>query len=175
MKRKIPFWQMAGFVFTGILGTFLHFLFDLTGGSVAAALISAVNESIFEHIKLLFYPMMAFALLEYFLWGKKIPGFWCVQLWGVLLGLCLIPILYYTYTGIGGISIDWVNIAIFFLSAAAAYRLQAWLFTRSCKLRPWVAVGLLCLLTVIFTVLTFWPPHIPLFQDPITGAYGFQV
>ena len=29
MKPSIPLWQMAGFVFTGILGTFFHFLFDV--------------------------------------------------------------------------------------------------------------------------------------------------
>ena len=54
MKKAIPCWQMAGMIFTSVFGTFLHFLFDLTGGGVAAALVSAVNESIWEHLKLLF-------------------------------------------------------------------------------------------------------------------------
>ena len=40
MKKSIGFWQMIGFIFTAILGTLLHFLFDWTGGSAAAALIS---------------------------------------------------------------------------------------------------------------------------------------
>lgn len=53
MKKSIPYWQAAGFIFTAILGTLLHFLFDWTNGSVIAALFSAVNESIWEHMKLL--------------------------------------------------------------------------------------------------------------------------
>lgn len=65
MKKAIANWQIAGFIFTVILGTFLHFLFNLTKGSVIAALFSAVNESIWEHMKLLYYPMVVFALVEY--------------------------------------------------------------------------------------------------------------
>ena len=64
MKKSISYRQMMGFLFTSVLGTFLHFLFDLTGGSLPAALVSAVNESIWEHMKLLFYPMVLFALVE---------------------------------------------------------------------------------------------------------------
>ena len=64
MDQNLPHRQMSGFLFTAVLGTFLHFFFDLTGGSVVAALISAVNESIFEHMKLIYYPMLLFALLQ---------------------------------------------------------------------------------------------------------------
>ena len=56
MKQTISRWQMGGFLFTSVLGTALHFLFDLPGGSAVAALFSAVNESIWEHIKLIYYP-----------------------------------------------------------------------------------------------------------------------
>ena len=70
MKRTIPYWQVAGFLFTAVLGTFLHFLFDLTGESLVAGLFSAVNESIWEHIKLLFYPMVLFAAVVHFIKKK---------------------------------------------------------------------------------------------------------
>ena len=104
MKKTISGWQLAGFLFTSVLGTFLHFLFDLTGGSTAAALFSAVNESIWEHMKLIYYPMLLFSLIEYRVWGKEVDGFWCVKLKGVLLALVLIPALFYTYTGALGVS-----------------------------------------------------------------------
>ena len=93
MKKSIGFWQMTGFIFTAILGTILHFLFDWTGGSPLVGLISAVNESIWEHMKLLFYPMVAFACVEYQFWGREKPSFWCVKLVGILAGLALIPVL----------------------------------------------------------------------------------
>ena len=168
MKRAVSYWQMAGFIFTGVLGTFLHFLFDWTGGSTAAALISAVNESIWEHLKLLFYPMTLFAVIEYFFWGKDYKSFWCIKLIGTLTGLVLIPVLYYTYTGILGVSADWFNIAIFFIAAGAVYWVETKLFQKgfSCPMGTKPAVILLLLIGAVFIVFTFAPPEIPLFQDP---------
>ena len=175
MKKSIPCWQMAGFVFTAILGTFFHFLFDMTDRSVLAALFSAVNESIWEHMKLLFYPMFLFAVIEYRFWGKDHKQFWCVKLLGMALGLLLIPVIYYTYTGILGQSADWFNVTIFFIAAGVAFWAQAKLFQKKaqCRLCPAGAFALLCLMAAIFTILTFLPPSLPLFQDPVTGTYGF--
>ena len=175
MKHWIPSWQIGGFVFVGALGTLLHFVFDWSGGSVFAALVSAVNESIWEHIKLLFYPMVLFGWIEWRVWGKHDPRFWCIKLVGVLLGLWLIPTLYYTYTGALGVSADWFNITIFFIAAAAALYTETRLFLGDggCTLSGKAAVLGLVLIAVLFTVLTFVPPKIPLFRDPVTGTYGY--
>ena len=176
MKNGVPFWQMIGFIFTAVVGTLLHFLFDWTGGNMVAALFSAVNESIWEHLKLLFYPMVIFAVIEYLSWGKSTDGFWCIKLLGILLGISLIPAVYYTYTGIFGVNADWLNIAIFFLAAGLVYWVETKLFQGDfvCPLSPSLAVATICLIAAAFTVFTFLPPEIPLFRDPITGSYGFQ-
>ena len=175
MKRAILYWQMGGFMFASIAGTLLHFLFDLTGGNVVAALFSAVNESIWEHLKLLYYPMIVFGIVEFFFWGRAFSSFWCIKLAGIFLGLVLIPIVYYTYTGILGIHADWVNILIFFLAAAVVYWVETRLLQKACTcpIRSAAAVGAILLICTAFTVLTFFPPHIPFFEDPITGTYGF--
>ena len=176
MNRSIPFWQIAGFLFTSILGTFLHFLFDLSGGSILAALVSAVNESIWEHMKLIYVPMLIFSVLESFYIEKANPSFWCVKLVGFLTALLLIPVIYYTYTGVLGINADWFNITIFFLAAGAAFYLETRLLqsNRSCSLPKWVALGLILTIGLLFLLFTFLPPQIPLFQDPLTGSFGFQ-
>lgn len=176
MKKTITSWQMTGFIFTSIAGTLLHFLFDWTGQHVAAALFSAVNESIWEHMKLIYYPMLIFALIEYRAWGRGMAHFWCVKLRGILLALVLIPAIYYMYTGMLGRSADWFNIAIFFIVAGVAYRQETVRFRKekACLLPGWAAFGLICLIGVIFILLTFVPPHIPLFRDPVTGGFGFR-
>ena len=176
MKRSVALWQMGGFVFTSAVGTFLHFLFDLTGGSIVAALVSAVNESIWEHMKLLFYPMVAFAAIEYRFWGKDVPNFWCVKLKGTLAGLALIPTLFYTYSGILGVTADWFNITIFFIAAALSYYLEtkSFLQNKPCRLPRRLSIAFFLLIAGLFTLFTFLPPHIPFFQDPLTGTYGFQ-
>lgn len=176
MKESIGQWQLAGFLFTAVVGTFLHFLFDLTGGNAVVALFSAVNESIWEHMKLLYYPMLAFSFVEHSRWGKDYKHFWCIKLTGILLGLLLIPVLYYTYTGILGVSADWFNITIFFVAAAVTFWVETKLFQKDagCPI-PWeTAFTLLCLIGVLFTALTFATPRIPFFADPITGTYGFR-
>ena len=93
MKISISGWQIVGFLFVSVAGTLLHFLFDWTGESVVAGLFSAVNESIWEHMKLIYVPMIIFAGLEWKFAGKDIPGFWCVNLRGILLALLLIVVL----------------------------------------------------------------------------------
>ena len=175
MKKSIPTWQMVGFICTGVIGTLLHFVLDWTGEHPVAGLFSAVNESIWEHTKLLFYPMVLFALVEYFAWGKACGRFWLAKLFGTLLGIVLIPVIYYTYTGILGQSADWFNIGIFFIVAAAVYFAETKLFQKiaSCVKISRFAWLLFCVLAVVYTVLTFYPPRIPLFQDPNTGTYGY--
>lgn len=175
MKKGIPYWQVVGFVFTAVVGTLLHFFFAWTGGNLTAALISAVNESIWEHLKLLYYPMLVFALAEWVYWGKNVEGFWGIKLLGILLGLGLIVVVYYTYTGVLGVSADWFNVAIFFLAAGAAFWMETKLFQRNfrCPVGSGLSLILIALIAIAFAVFTFLPPHIPLFQDPVTGTYGF--
>ena len=176
MNKSVSYWQLVGFLFTAMVGTLLHFLFDWTGGNWVVALFSAVNESVWEHLKLLFYPMVFFAVAEYFALGRELESFWCVKLLGILLGLALIPVAYYTYTGILGINVDWLNIAIFFLAAGLAFWTEKALFERelSCGASQKLEVLCLILIAVLFAVFTFKPPHIPLFQDPVTHTSGIQ-
>ena len=173
MKRSIGLWQLAGFAVTALGGTLLHFLYDWSGEAAWIAPFSGVNESTWEHMKLLFWPMFLFALVQSLFFRDR-EDFWCIKLRGILTGLILIPVLFYTYNGVVGQSPDWINIAIFFVSAAAAYLRE----TRSLRredgacLRPKAAPGILWALAALFAVFTFWTPEIGLFRDPLTGAYG---
>lgn len=172
-KRDLSLWQFTGFALTALGGTLLHFLYGWTSGNILIAPFSAVNESTWEHMKLLFFPLFIFALIQSRFF-KNYENFWCVKLVGILTGLMLIPVLFYTYNGVLGKSPDWVNIAIFFISAAVAFLLETRLFKKNslrCK-RPWLAFAVICLIGVLFAVFTFAAPRIPLFQDPITGTYG---
>ena len=54
MKKRLLLWETAGFLFTAAVGALLHFSYDWSGGTVLAAAFSAVNESTWEHMKLLF-------------------------------------------------------------------------------------------------------------------------
>ena len=173
MKQRSVLWQAAGFAFTTLGGTILHFLYDWTGGSILASPFSGVNESTWEHMKLLFWPLFLFALVQR-LFFKDQKNYWCVKLAEILLGLVLIPVLFYTYNGMFGKSSDWLNIAIFYISALLVFLFE-WLAFKNNRLQckyPLLAFSVICLIGVLFVVFTFATPQIPLFQDPLTGTYG---
>ena len=173
MKRSIRAWQFLGFAVTSLGGTLLHYLYDLSGGAVWVAPFSGVNESTWEHMKLLFWPMLFFALLERLFFSER-EDFWCVKLKGILLGLVSIPVLFYTYNGVIGRSPDWINIAIFFVSASLTYVYETKKFhSRNTKCRhPKAALAALLVIALLFWVFTFLTPEIGIFKDPLTGGYG---
>ncbi|MBE6668292.1 MAG: hypothetical protein E7607_08305 [Ruminococcaceae bacterium] len=173
MKRNIGLWQIFGFAVTAFVGTLLHFLYDWLGEAVWIAPFSGINESTWEHMKLLFWPMFIFAIIQSFFFKDR-DDFWCIKLRGILLGIALIPILFYTYNGVIGTSPDWINIIIFFISAAASYIYEMRLFNKNtiiCK-SPKIPIALLCFIALLFTVFTFATPQIGIFKDPLTGVFG---
>ena len=77
MKRHIGLWQLMGFAVTALGGTLLHFLYEWLDGAKWIAPFSGVNESTWEHMKLLFWPMFIFAIVQSFFFRDR-KDFWCV-------------------------------------------------------------------------------------------------
>ena len=176
MKRTVWLWELFGFAVVSLLGTLLHFLYDFSGRSLWAAPFSGVNESTFEHMKLLFWPMFIFAIVESFFF-EGYECFFSVKLKGTLIGLLSIPILFYSYNGIIGKSPDFVNIAIFFISAAIAFLWQTRELNKenSTCASSKTSLIFLTLIAVAFIIFTFKTPELEIFRDPLTGAYGIPI
>ena len=167
MKRNTYAWSLFGFIFTAISGILLHFLYEWTNESCFAAIFSSISESTWEHMKLMYFPLLVFALLQSFFFDEY-KSFWCVKLIGIMAGLLLIPVLFYTYNGAIGKSPDWFNIAIFFISAATVFLLESTLLEKDhnhCK--PWLAILIICAIGTLFAVFTFKVPNLPIFMDPL--------
>ena len=173
MKKNISIWQVAGMTFTAILGTLLHFLFGWFSIKFIASF-SAVNESTWEHMKLLFVPSFIFAIIQSFFAKNDYKCFWLVKLIGIVIGTLLIPILFYTLGGAFGELSAIINISIFFVAVISQYLIEMFLFGKiDCALSvKWVCFIALLLIFVLFVVFTFYPPKIPLFLDPLTSKYG---
>lgn len=175
MRKRLFFWELAGFLFTGAAGTLLHFLYEWSGGSVFAAAFSAVNESTWEHMKLLFVPMFLFSVVQVCVMGKNYPNFLAVRAVSTLAGLALIPVLFYTYTGALGFHVMWVDIAVFFLADLGAFALDFRLLGRGRFTSLWQQIlGLVVLwgLAFCFVWCTFRPVELALWRDPLTGQLG---
>ena len=175
MGRQLIRWEWGGAIFTAIMGTLLHFAYEWSGGNPLAAVVGSVNESIWEHMKLLFVPVFVWSVVQLWFHGRNYPNFLAARTAAVLVGLALIPVLYYTYTGVLGRQIDWVNILIFFLAVAAMFLLDYRLLISGWGGGVWQqVVGLVILwaLAFCFVYCTFYPVELPLWQDPVTGGYG---
>ena len=172
-KKPIFWWQVFCFIFISLGGTLLHFLYDWSNKSVAIAPFSGVNESTWEHMKLFFFPAVVFAILQSFFFDKN-EFFWQIKLYGTLVGLIVIPVIFYVYNGAIGKSPDWLNITIFFIATAVGsfYEYRTFTGKNPKSSYPEIAVLCFCLLALAFMVFTFLTPELGIFKDPVYGTYG---
>jgi len=173
-RRRILFYESAGIVFIIVFGSILHFTFEWAGSQAIVGVFSAVNESVWEHLKLGFWPAIVFALIEYRYLKKLTDNFLFAKTVGVYLIPIIITILFYSYTAILGESILVIDILTFVIAVIigqlVSYRLLTW------KSLPYnlnmISLIALILLGLAFVLFTFYPPQLAMFQDPITGEYG---
>jgi Family of unknown function (DUF6512) len=174
VKRSFLRWELTGIIFIVVLGTVLHFAFEWSGGWAPLGAIAAVNESVWEHLKLGFWPALIYAALEYGRFGKSASNFLFAKTVGIYLMPITIVILYYVYTAILGHGLLAVDIAIFVLAVIVG-QLVSYRLLMASPLSGWLsrfAPVALVVLGVLFILFTFYPPHNPLFRDPVTGGYG---
>lgn len=171
---NIKKWQIIGFFFTVILGALLHFVFSWSGESTLVAPIAAVNESTWEHIKLLIVPILIFGLIEYIVYGYNIENFIPIKFVSILIGMLSIVVIFYTYTGIVGDNYLVIDILLFIISVALSYCFSSkYLDTNMFISKIAQVLGLLgiILLVTSLVMFTYHPPKINLFLDP-SGSYG---
>jgi len=175
--RRILRWEMWGILFIVLFGALLHFTFELSGGWLPLGVISAVNESVWEHLKLAFYPSLFFTLIEYFFLfrpGKPISGFLLARALGTLLMPIIIVAIFYSYTSFTRESILSVDLSSFVIAIAAG-QFVSYLLLRKLAFPAWADLIGLCIFSagiLLFAIFTFYPPYLGIFQDPESGQYG---
>ena len=108
-------------ILTVLLGSLNHFLYEWTGRNPFTALITPVNESTWEHLKLLFFPFLLFTVLEYYISRPRRSSFFTARLAGVLLGMLSIVLLFYGYTAVLGTHNLIIDILIFIIGVMVSY------------------------------------------------------
>lgn len=156
---------ITGFFFTAVLGTLAHFFYEWTGRNVLAALFTPVSESTWEHMKLLFFPVLLWSLFLPRRLSEQTPGLRPALLLGGIVGTLSIPVLFYTYSGILGHTVTWIDITIFFISTALAYLSAFGTLTTAYKKRTAIII-MTVLFAAAFFLFTFFPPDIGLFRAP---------
>lgn len=157
-----------------VTGVLLHFVYGWSGGNRVVAVIAPANESVWEHLKLVLTPVVVLGAVEA-AWVGDRRRLWWAKLAEVMAASGFIVVFFYTYTGALGVhSVLAVDILSFLVAVAGGQCLSYRILgspTRT-PMPPAVSVMVLVLLVVAFGILTFTPPHIPLFEEVATGAYG---
>ena len=172
--KNLKYAELIGIVFTIVVGSLLHFAFEWSGRHQFIALFSAVNESTWEHMKLLFFPYMLYAILEYLCIGNGYSNFAAAKCIGVVCGLALIPILFYTYTTILGTNYFILDISIFIIAAIVSYIISYNILLNTTPKINGICILILILICTAFFSFTFNPPNCFLFLDPVSNFYGIK-
>lgn len=164
--KHIKIYTIIGIVFVLIIGSVNHFLYNWSKNNYFIGLFTPINESIWEHMKLLFFPMLIYSFIMIIRFKQKYSSIISALCLGILIGTFLIPFLYYTYTFITGRNFFILDISIFILSIIIAFFLS-YKFILSYKLKAYTyfLCILVCTLFVCFLVFTYSPPNISLFQQ----------
>lgn len=170
--KKIRNYQIFSIFFTFILGTLLHFTYKLSGENQFVAIFSSINESVWEHLKLLYFPMLLTTIIGYFYIGKNIPNFLCSKSIGIIVAMLFTVIFFYTYTGIWGKNIAIIDIASFFIATILGEATSYLLIINKFKCNNKIAILILVIIFISFVVFTFKTPQIGIFKDPLTARYG---
>ena len=169
-------WILLGIPVLFVIGSLMHFAFQLLWENPIVGLIAPVNESIWEHAKLLVWPMILWWVLYERFRGKMCDidrkKWFQGALAALLLAWISMPLLYYFYTQAFGISALWVDILIFLLCVLFGQFLGLHVYRHGKGLSPALVFVLFLLIVLLMMVFTYFPPEIPWFQDTVTGKYG---
>jgi len=174
MKHSVLKWELIGIAVISVVGSALHFLFELSGEWPPVGVIAAVNESVFEHLKLTFWPTVVYAAATYALLRKSAKNFIIAKTVAVYVMPVTIIVLFYGYTTLTGIESVIIDILIFIVAVAVgqlvSYRML--IMERLPQWLKWLSMVFLVILAVIYGLFTFYPPHVDFFMDSATGSYG---
>ena len=171
-KSPILIFEIISTIFIMILGILLHFTYAWSNNNVLVGTFSPINESIWEHLKLIFFPMLITTIIVYFYEGKNIYSYLCSKALGIILAIFFTIIFFYTYTGIIGTNFAIVDISSFFIAVILGQYVAYQKIQLKFSCNNIMAIIILLILYLCFLIFTFFPPHIALFKDPITGMFG---
>ncbi len=167
MKFK---YNILAFLFIGIFGTIGHFLYEFTDNNQIIGFFFPVNESTWEHLKLIFFPTIIYSLVEYNFVKDEIKNYAPAITISTMAGMLGIIIIFYTYIGILGFNVDFINITTYFIGLIIMLIVKNKIIENEKFLKqPFLILSLLLIFVIalLFVIFTYNPPKIALFVSPV--------
>ena len=168
--------ELAGVAVIFLAGSALHSAFDWTGHWRPIAWFFAVNESVWEHFKLAFWPGGLYAMFEYLALRRSANNFWVGKCLGLFSMPVAVAVLFYGYTAVLGHHHLALDILIFLLAVGVgqwvSYRILA-AADMGTTVRRGAVIGLV-VMAAAFALFSYWPLRASLFEDSRTHQYGIS-
>lgn len=166
MYQKFNKFIFFGMVFTLVFGTLLHFFYDWSGSNPIVGLFAPINESVWEHLKLLYYPMSIWIIGGFFRYGRKNKNYFVSAIAGFLCGAVSIPLLFYFYHLFTPQDILALDIAIFILATCISFLVMGYFYKNYNFRFLSVKQGIFIweLFFALFAFFTIFPPNLGIFQ-----------
>ncbi len=169
-------WIVIGIPILFLMGSLLHFLFDFTGGNPIVGAFVPVNESVWEHLKMVPIPVMLWWIIYYAIRGGTYqikPNQWFAgALVAILSAILTIPLLYYFYTEAFGVEYVLIDVLILLVAIIIGQLLGLYVYRTTNGVPYILSLILIVGILFVFAFFTYHPPKIPLFKDPTSGQYG---
>jgi hypothetical protein len=160
--------EFYGAIFIVVLGSLLHFTYEAAGQAWWVGIFSATNESVWEHLKLAFWPGAIWTLLLRLMPIRRPNNFWSGRAASLAVMPFAIALGFYGYTALlGGHSLI-LDLALFVASIACGQAVAVGVYTAPNLGRGAEAAALILVLIMLaaFSALSFIEIDAPLFQPP---------
>ena len=165
--------KIINVVFLFLLSFLWHFMYDWFPNNIFA-LVFPVNESIWEHMKIIYYCLLLGSVLEFYLCKKnniKINNFYIEAMVKSLLGVIFYLIVFiplYLWLGESMIISIGLMLVTYIFMEFIGYKILV-SEELNINILPVIIIVLGC---IMFVILTFYPLHNFLFFDEVKFGYG---
>lgn len=161
--------SILAFIIIGIVGTLWHFVYEWTGDNPIVGAIAPVNESVWEHLKLLFFPALFYFIIEYFLSKELYENLISADAIGIFAGMLTIIAFFYTYKGVLGFDVAALNVLSYFVGLIIMLLVKSLILRKksfASKTAKCLSLILTAVTVVLFMIWSFYPPTLGIFIPP---------
>ncbi len=164
--------NITAFIFISILGSLGHFFYEWSGDNTVVGLFFSINESVWEHLKLLFFPTLIYSIGEYIFSKEKPKNYLPSVAIGLYYGMFAIVAIYYLANGILGYDVEFINVGSYYIAVIIAILKKNRVISSGkyySKTANIFFAVLLSVMAILFFIFGFNPPSLGIFTPPITA------
>jgi len=158
-----------------MLGTIQHFLYRASNNNFLVGLLCPINESVWEHLKMIYFPILIYWLATFFALRNKEDIDLIIYLkaltYTIIIAMLLMLFLYYTYKGIIGKNILIVDVIIYIVAICISQMLGIH-FINIINRDKWsYVVFILVVFLFCFILFQLKTPNLPFFHNTFFHLY----